>query len=125
MDISTTRTPALPSMQSAWPMAVGIALALACLFAPPPAGAQPEYRGADMARQHTQGHAMHQGGYSHGNGYGNGHGHGNRYGHGYRGRDRGWNGGYGYREQYDYYDGAPPVIYAPYAAPGISVVLPI
>ena len=82
-----------------------IALAIACLFAAQPLRAEQVHRGGG---QHSERGAPHQavrhddqrrGGYGYSNGYGN-----QSYGYGYN---------------------APPVVYAPGAAPGISLFLPL
>lgn len=105
MKTSITRVPGHGTMLSGCLMATGLALALTCLFATQPLRAEQAHRGGE---QHSQRRAPHQtvrhddhrrSGYGYSNGYGN------------------QNYGYGYN--------APPAVYAPGAAPGISLFLPL
>lgn len=105
MKTSITRAPGSGTMRSGCLRATGLALAIACLFGAQPLQAEQAHRGG---AQHSERRAPHQavrhddhrrGGYGYSNGYGN-----QSYGYGYN---------------------APPIVYAPGAAPGISLFLPL
>lgn len=115
MKTSITRAPGNGTMRSGCLRATGLALAIACLFATPPLQAEQAeqaHRGGD---QHSQRRAPHQA-VRHDDHRSGGHGYSNNYGNGY---------GYGYGRDYGYGYSAPPVVYAPGAAPGISLFLPL
>lgn len=98
----TTRREGKRAMRSRHAGAVGLALAIGCLVAAAPPHAEDRYRG--HGEQHGQRHdsrPYHHGGY------------------------RGGGGGGGYYEDQDYAYGAPPVVYAPQAAPGINLFIPL
>lgn len=113
MKTSVTHGAGNGTTRAKYPGTVGVALAIACLLITAPLRAEDAHYG-DERQQHSQGHAPRQA-VRHGN-----HGRGG-YGDGDRGR-----GGYGYRDQgrgYGY--DAPPIVYAPAVAPGISLFLPL
>ncbi|WP_090682599.1 hypothetical protein [Paraburkholderia phenazinium] len=103
MKTSFTRTPDKSATRPRLLSASGLAVAIACLVMAAPLQAQEEHHGG---QQHAQGHGAPRQAYRHDD-----HRH---YGHAYG------NSGYGY-QGYD----APPLVYAPQAAPGISLFLPL
>jgi hypothetical protein len=79
---------------------VSLALALTCLLTALPLRAEGAHRGG---HQHSQERGVRQQGYRH--------------------EDRRRSNGYGGDEDYVY--GAPPIVYAPEAAPGVNLFLPL
>lgn len=102
MKTAITRAPATRSPRATWSATIGLALALTCLFATPPLQAASPHRGGQQHSQAREHNARSQ-----------------EYRHVVRrrGNDYGSNEGYAY--------GAPPILYAPEAAPGVSLFLPL
>ncbi|MFM0504588.1 hypothetical protein [Paraburkholderia caffeinilytica] len=103
MKTSITRTPDKGAMRARLLSAPVLTLAIACLVTTAPLQAAEPHRGG---QQHGENHAAPRQAYRHDDHHRNGHTYGNQ--------DYGY-GGYG----------APPVVYAPQEAPGISLFLPL
>jgi hypothetical protein len=101
-----TRVPGSRPPRARYLRAAGFALAIACIFAASPLRAAEAHHGDE---RHSQGHPAPRQEYRHDD-----HRHGNGYG------DRDYGSGYSYGGY-----GAPPVVYAPVAAPGINLFLPL
>ncbi|NML96383.1 hypothetical protein HHL24_00175 [Paraburkholderia sp. RP-4-7] len=104
MKTSITHAPDKGALRARRLSAVGLTLAIACLFTTSPLRAESDHH---EGQQHSQGHAAPRQAYGHDD---------HRHGHD--------NGNQGYYGNQSYY-GAPPVVYAPQAAPGISLFLPL
>ncbi|MFM0209527.1 hypothetical protein PQQ96_19175 [Paraburkholderia sediminicola] len=100
MKTSLTRTPDKGATKARLLSALGLTLAIACLVTTAPLQAEETHHGG---QQHGQGHAPPRQAYRHDDHRHNGHGYGDQ----------------------DYGYGAPPVVYAPQEAPGISLFLPL
>ncbi|CAB3760035.1 hypothetical protein [Paraburkholderia humisilvae] len=104
MKTPNTRAPGKRPTRAKYLRTVGFALAISCIFATTPLRAEDAHRGD---QRHSGGHAAApRQAYRHDD-----HRHDNRYGD----RDQG----------YGYSAGAPPLVYAPVAAPGINLFLPL
>ncbi|SIO67613.1 hypothetical protein SAMN05444172_4591 [Burkholderia sp. GAS332] len=103
MKTSITRTPDKGAMRARFLSALGLALSIACLVTTAPLQAEETHHGG---QQHGQNHAAPRQAYRHDDHQRNGRAYGDpNYGYG----------GYG----------APPLVYAPQEAPGISLFLPL
>jgi hypothetical protein len=98
MKASITRTPDKGAMRARLLSALGLTLAIACLVTTAPLQAEETHHGG---QQHDQGHAAPRQAYRHDDHHRDGHAYGD----------------------HDYAYGAPPVVYAPQEAPGISLFL--
>ncbi|NPT41684.1 hypothetical protein GNZ12_10195 [Paraburkholderia sp. 1N] len=101
MKTSITRTPDKGAMRARLLGALGLTLAIACLVTTAPLQAEEAHHGNQQ--QHGQSHAAPRQTYRHDDHHRGGHAYGNQ----------------------DYAYGAPPVVYAPQEAPGISLFLPL
>ena len=103
MKTSFTRTPDKSATRSRLLNAPGLTVAIACLVTAAPLQAQEDHHGG---QQHAQGHGAPRQTYRHDDHHRDGHAYGDS-GYGYQGYE------------------APPLVYAPQAAPGISLFLPL
>ena len=103
MKTPITRVPGKGPLRTRYLRAAGFAFAIACIFAASPLRAEDAHHGD---QRHSQGHAAPRQAYGHDD---------HRHGNGYGDRD------YGSGSSYS----APPVVYAPVAAPGINLFLPL
>jgi len=103
MKTPITRVPGRGPLRARYLRAAGFALAIVCIFAASPLRAEEAHHGD---QRHSQGHPAPRQEYRHDD---------HRHGNGYGDRD------YGSGSSYS----APPVVYAPVAAPGINLFLPL